>query len=203
MMMGKARYLVELEKYLVSLNSEERDDVLEYYSELIADAGLTDEAEISARFGEPQVLAEKIMTDYDVNNPSKTSTRSEITTKIGKHRLLKWTLIILAIIVCSPAIVGIIGGGVGLFFGVTIAILGILLAMIITVVVAFYIGVSLLFSQTAVGTFYLGLAFLCLGFFILVSYGLKWLVSLLSRGWRRFRRKRYLRQQAQKVKGGK
>ena len=51
--MDKARYLVELEKFLSALNKEDRQDALEFYDEYISDANLKTKEQIEAKLGNP------------------------------------------------------------------------------------------------------------------------------------------------------
>ena len=55
--MDKQRYLEELAKYLAPLSAEERQDAIDFYSEMIDDAGLVTWDAMVMKLGKPESLA--------------------------------------------------------------------------------------------------------------------------------------------------
>ena len=61
--MNKKEFMGSLEKQLKYLPKEDRNDALNYYSEYIVDAGLSDNDDISANLGNPKDIAKNIIKE--------------------------------------------------------------------------------------------------------------------------------------------
>ncbi len=59
--MNKERFMIELEKYLRGLPSDEREDALNYYREYIEDAGFSDIDDVTDKLGTPKQVARSIL----------------------------------------------------------------------------------------------------------------------------------------------
>lgn len=167
-MMDKARYLVELEKFLHSLSSDEKEDALEFYDEFITDADLKTRAEIEAKLGTPEQLSQKIISDYLGKQPTQP-------TKSHKWSAGKLILAIILLIILVPIVFAFICGVVGIALSFIIAIVVCWLTAVFVCALTLYSGIYLLFSVPIVGCFYLGVAFLAAAFCMIVLPLLYWL----------------------------
>ncbi len=59
--MNKAEFLKELEKKLRHMPTEDKEDALRYYDEMISDMGLDNSADVTARLGQPKDVAREII----------------------------------------------------------------------------------------------------------------------------------------------
>lgn len=166
--MDKARYLVELEKLLSTLSSDERDDALEFYDEFIADADLKTRAEIEAKLGTPEQLSQKIINDYSDKKPNSAEEKSFWTVK-------KVVLIVILVLLLGPILFALICSILGIVIGVVIAILAVLISAIGVCALTVYSGLYLLFSAPFVGCFYLGISFLAAASLLLLVPLFCWL----------------------------
>ena len=85
--MTKSDFLIELEKKLKSLSSEERAKTINYYSEMISDmidSGLTQE-EATAKLGSPNAIAEEIIENAREHKKQNTVEADPTFTEIKKE----------------------------------------------------------------------------------------------------------------------
>ncbi len=61
--MNKAAYLKELDKRLKYIPKEDREDAIEYYTELMSDMGLDEAEDVEASLGSAKVAAKKILDE--------------------------------------------------------------------------------------------------------------------------------------------
>ena len=59
--MNKERFMIELERLLRGLPSDEREDALNYYREYIEDAGFSDRDDVTDKLGTPKQVARSIL----------------------------------------------------------------------------------------------------------------------------------------------
>ncbi|MCJ7840136.1 DUF1700 domain-containing protein [Lederbergia sp. NSJ-179] len=183
--MNKQEFLLELERYLRSLSTIEKNDILQDYEDHFAfgtEEGKSEE-EISKALGSPKQLAREILADYHIE-------KMETSKSTGNIFRAVWSVIGLGfinlVLVLGPflALVGLLFGGWAI--GVSFSLSPILVL------------ISALFNP---GTFqwfdlFFSLALSGLGFFISlgmyhVSIGFKYLLL------------RYLKYNVSVVKGGK
>lgn len=136
--MTKGEFLNRLAYALSALPQQERDKVLAYYSELIDDkieSGKT-EQEVIFEFGDINVLAQNILIENNIyiNKPKSNKT------------YLK-PLIIVLLILFSPAIFGIFMGLFGVAIGLACALFAIIFAIFITSVAFALSGIACFFSS--------------------------------------------------------
>ena len=61
--MNRADYIKELEKRLKYIPKEDREDAIEYYTELMSDMGVDENEDVAARLGSPKEAARKILDE--------------------------------------------------------------------------------------------------------------------------------------------
>lgn len=95
--------------------------------------------------------------------------------------------------------IGILALVAGLIFGAVVA----LCALVVVMGLLFYVGIGLLFTNWAVGLFYLGLGVLALGALLVVLPIAYWLVRLVLQGIANFSKYLYDKlSKKRKAKGG-
>lgn len=165
------QYLAELKQYLGMLTADEQAEVMDFYDEYLFDADLTTRAEIEKRLGSPRQLSRKILADYSIHQEETSSADANS----SPRSKIKLTILILL----AATSMLTIGGGIILFggfitmvavlFSFGITALAILAAIFVAGFVAIYMGVGLLFTNWAVGLFYLGAGLSCLAGFLIMT----------------------------------
>lgn len=168
-------YLKRLANFLSALTDEERDDVLDFYSEYILDAGLTTDDEIIQKLGTPRQLARKILADYSiraVNVSDDPGTSSE--TRSKRNIRMIW-LIILALM-ASPIAIPLLIALVAVLFAFIVVIVAVIVATIVCIVaiavagvVSIIGGLMVLSSSVATSIFFIGLGLLAIGLVLIAA----------------------------------
>ncbi|MCH5464335.1 DUF1700 domain-containing protein [Levilactobacillus tujiorum] len=180
-------YIKEVERLIGQLTTAEQQDVVEYYSEYLMDAGIESYQQAVDELGSPRSLARKVLADYSIRlseqsqQASQAQPSSRAAAQAAKSNVKTVWLIILALL-STPVTIPILLVIGALLFAL-IAVLGSLLvaaaAMYITVVaVGVMCCVAALFViwQTPwTGLFYLGIGLFALGASILGWLIVKWL----------------------------
>lgn len=184
--MDKAHYFVELEGFLTALTAEERTDVIEFYSEYVDEAGLKSRAEIEDKLGTPRQLARKILADYSIKDFDD-ETGGQAEGQVAKtHSNLRMIWLILLVLITSPITIAILGVILAIFLAVVITVgalaFGFLAAFILTFAVALYTGIRLLFTSLMVGLFYIAVALLSLGLLGIIFPIVFWFFSQIIQG---------------------
>ena len=185
MYVDKSQYLVELEGYLTALTDSERADVLNFYSEYIDDANLTTHEEIEKSLGTAHQLGRKILADFSIKETEE-NLGNNVATKT--HLNIKMIWLIILVLITSPLTLGIAGMILLIMFAITFSAAAVLIAFFIALIVLFlssaYIGIGLIFTNLIVATFYIAVAFMCLGgLFILFAVSfliLSWFVQAIA-----------------------
>lgn len=147
-------YLAELKGLLGSLTSQEQDDVMEFYSEYLQDAGVVTRSEVESRLGTPKQLARKVLADYSIKDSQKQTKESKRTIKdqnaTNKSNVTMIWLVILAI-ASSPVTIPLALGVLLVLAGAILAVLGVLFAAIMGVLgvgaialFAIYVGIMMI-----------------------------------------------------------
>lgn len=233
--MNREEFMRKLEYLLSDIPEEEKRDAIDYYRDYLEEAG-EQEQEVLREFGSPERIAAIIRSDIrgDLKDggtftdtgytderfrepnyrivpkaePRQAQSEPERKTQGQKGMtFLKAALIILAVIVLFPVILGIGGGALGTVAAViTILVILVVFVAALTVIllltaaaVVFY-GITLLVSNFVGGLMCIGIGLICLSFGLLglvlsvLFYGkfIPWLirnlVDLVSRLFHRERR---------------
>ena len=142
--MNRNEFLNELEKRLLYIPAEDRQDALEYYDEYISDMGLSDEDDVIEKLGTPKDVAHDIIDNCTQKHIEKA--KEEKTVK-GKATVLWLSLL------------GILSLPLSLPLG--IAVITIALALVIVVFAMMFAA-----SFTAVAFIIAGIASLGIGIFV-------------------------------------
>lgn len=181
--MNKTQYLKELNGYLYTLPEEERDAALKYYEEFFADAGEENEQLVISDLGSPKSLAQAIIdAQGELASPYRKWTTSEAPQYQPKARMsggMKAWFIILIIFSCpiwislGAAFFAVFVGLVAAVFGVWVGLVAAVLALIVSGIFVFIVGVTTAFVSPIAGVWAVG------GGLVVLSIGLLLLIPLV------------------------
>lgn len=171
--MDKYEFITRLEKALSGLSDDEKASALNYYKELLEDAGGDNAQELISNLGTPESVAESIIREsgtviYSASeNGSSAESAPQPTTetsqKKGKRTTMEIVLIIALIVVTFPLWIGFVIAGAAVLFALLVAAFAVMLAVGIAGVVLFGTGITTIFSSLGIGTLLLGLGLLIIG----------------------------------------
>ncbi|MDR0922488.1 MAG: DUF1700 domain-containing protein [Lactobacillales bacterium] len=155
-------YFKELASYLTLLNSDERNDVVNYYQEYALDAGLS-EAQIKEKFGTAKKLARQILAEYSMREDDNYQDNKETYGKEKAKKKLSMIWLIILGLLASPVLLPL-----------AFCLVLLLLSLLILVAAAFAAVLILLGAMTFASVFVvvtgfgiisqsLGVAFLFIG----------------------------------------
>lgn len=177
--MNKAEFLNDLKCKLNFLSEEEREKMLNYYSEIIDDRieSRVSEEEVLSQMESTETIAKKLMPEHIPQRTTLEKVFDFIDTLLTKHGYL----FVLAIIIFSFPIWSPIAVGILTFVGIMFSILFALVALgAIGSVVALGIAASFI-TQSLLGTLSsLGVSMICAGFTILITIGTVKLINKVS-----------------------
>lgn len=184
-------YLRELKFYLTGMDKKEKENVINFYQEILLDSQVKSRPDLINQFGEPKQLARKILANYSINGNYEVDTdvnnSKEKSTKLSTDlQSIKWIILGLASVPLGVPLLIIIFA--------FMLVLGIFLAVIIGVVLAFFSAALLIMYKAfplifgnnwAVGCFYFGssLAFVILILILvpLIFSVIRFLISLMTK----------------------
>ncbi len=178
--MNKADFIKELDKRLKYIPKEDREDAVEYYTELISDMELDDAADVSERLGTPKEAAKKII---DECTEKHVQAYEEKKTVKGNAMVVWLTIIgLLSLPVSLPLAIVVLA----LAFAVIVVALSVLISLIATAVSLVLSGIMCLvvmwlapgIAEKAI-VFGMGLFSLALG--TLACFGLFYLIRWMIR----------------------
>ena len=194
--MNKYEYLAQLRAGLSPLSLEEREAAMSYYEEFFSDAGEENEQAVIASLGSPEQLAKSIIDENKGDSAEETATSSAeapaesasgfTPPPTNGQQAKKWiggqlALLIVLLVLASPAIIGITCGGFGATIGLIAGFGGAAIGVFVGGIVTFGEGVGLLFSEPVYGVMYMGVGLICAGLGPLVFYPLcKLMVKLFK-----------------------
>ena len=178
--MNKEGFIKELDMRLKYIPREDREDAIEYYTELISDMGLDEAQDITERLGSPKECAKKILDECTQKHVDE----YEENKTVKGHATVVWLTIIgvLSLPLSLPLAVAVIIIALAL----VIVAFSVLLSLAVSAVALVFSGLVALiamwlapgFSQKMV-VFGMGLAALGLG--TLIGFGVYMLVRLIVR----------------------
>ena len=183
--MNRAEYLKELDKRLKYIPREDREDAIEYYTELISDMGLDDSEDVTVKLGSAKEAARKILDECT----QKHVEAYEENKTVKGHATVVWLSILgfLSLPVSLPLAIVVLA----LAITVIVVIVAVLISLAATAFALVIAGAaSLVIMWTAPGiaqkvaVFGIGLCSLSIG--ILMSFGIIYMVRGIFR--RLFRR---------------
>ncbi len=156
--MNKYRYLDMLSNNISSeLPADEYNNVMQYYTEYFADAGIEKEEDVIKKLGSPEELAIRIIAEYKGKNPS------ELKAEQPKKKGLSVGWIIFIAIIGSPLWLALLCVALGVAmaaFGCIAAICGCAIGLTLGGIFTVFGGVALLFAQPSTGILVIGTGFL-------------------------------------------
>lgn len=146
--MNRQEFMSQLEKLLLYVPIQEREEALQYYNDYFEDAGEEKEQEVIAALGSPQAIAENIKRDIHQSDyglePDKVEPGKELVKyhpelavieqpceKKQKTHLPLWAMIVIGI--CAlPILLSLLGGILGVVFGLLGAVFGVLVSLVVS-----------------------------------------------------------------------
>lgn len=173
--MTRDEFICELEKSLSSLSDEERKSALQYYNELLDDAGPENEKCVIDGFGSPKDVADNIIRENGVNVDTKSETsnlseKDNSGSKKGDNVKRTRLLLFLVLILTSPLWGGIAMSILGAVFGLIIAVAGVLFAFCVAAVACFFVGIGLLFVYLPAGIIMMGIGLILGSLVVLIVF---------------------------------
>lgn len=161
--MTAQEYIKTLRNNLKGMSEEEKDNIVEYYTEYFEEAGMDKENEVIEELGNPKTLAIKLSGESALRSINSASTDNTSKNKnIGKTILIGIALILGSPLVLPTAIVTIT---LVFVFVVLVVSLGITAAAIIfAAIVGFFFGIITIFTKGLIhGIFIIGSALVSIG----------------------------------------
>lgn len=142
-------YIQELTQYLKQLSQDELNDVIDFYSEYIMDAGLTDQQEIINKLGTPKQLSRKILADYSIRAlDNDQAGQPHYEPKSKKNIRMIW-LVILAMF-ASPVAIPVAIAVLACIFGLLVAVVAVVISAFLVLLALFAVGIIMIGSGFAV-----------------------------------------------------
>lgn len=184
------KYINDLKININKLQSDEQNEILEFYSEFILDSDMQTREDIVSELGTPKKLARKILADYSIANEDNSAgvevEKEQKKTKPKKDNQLKTILIIivglLAIPTAIPVALGLLGAVFGLFvgvFGIFLGFLAVIAGLVLIGIMLVVAAFSIIFTSWPVGLFFLGLGLIATTFGLLIAPGAYYIIRLL------------------------
>ncbi len=220
--MNRNEFMKQLESLLQNIPQAEREEALQYYNDYFDDAGEENEKEVIEALGNPARVAENIKRDLTGNSEHirpKASDRALVeygkntgdgawnqTAAAGTQKkagMPTWAIVLLVIllVLASPAILGLGAGALGTVVGLVAGWFGTILglgaaafALFVTMIFLLILGGVCLFADPVVGLGFAGCGLVCGGVGILLLMltvamaGIatpaicKWIIGLFKKG---------------------
>ena len=167
-------YITELTALLGQLDPDERNEVVDFYTEYLQDGNFTTYNDCVRELGTPRQLTRKILADYSIKNLDAGSSAQSRTAKPKEDMKTVW-LIILAVLstpVTIPLALGLAGLSIGVFaaaFGIILGLLGLIFGVVVGGLASLVIGISILASDIWLGVLYTGIGIAFVSLIILLT----------------------------------
>ncbi|MCB5722720.1 DUF1700 domain-containing protein [Pediococcus acidilactici] len=171
-------YIDELKSHLTELTAEEQLDVINFYTEYLADAGIETYAAAVDKLGTPVQLARKVLADYSIKaSQTMDDTGTRTHSKQPQRDVRTIWLIILAILsfatpvgLIIPAIlITICVVPFSIIFSIVVTIAAFFLGLLLMGVILIGAGGYIIFTSFWAGVLVLGIGFTAFGFFYCFS----------------------------------
>ncbi|MCR5589952.1 MAG: DUF1700 domain-containing protein [Lachnospiraceae bacterium] len=176
--MNRTEYIKELEKRLKYIPKEDREDAIEYYTELMSDMEVDENEDVTARLGTAKDAAKKILDECTQKHVDE----YEENKTVKGHATVVWLSVLglLSLPISLPLGIAVLAVAVSLI----IVVLALIITAAVTAAALVISGAaSLIFAWTAPGiaqkavVFGLGLCTLALG--VLLGLGVYFLTRLI------------------------
>lgn len=192
--MNRIDFMKQLESLLQNISPTEREEALQYYNDYFNDAGAENEQAVIEALGNPAKVAENIKRDIygagygdavyqkpqaqdrAVVQYQQTGTQQAKAEPPKKDGMPAWAivLIVIGVIIMSPAILGVAGGFLGTAAGIIIAWFALIVgfgvaavSLFVVLLVLLITGVICLWTDPLVGMALIGGGLICGGIGIL------------------------------------
>ena len=192
--MNRIDFMKQLESLLQNISPTEREEALQYYNEYFNDAGAENEQAVIEALGNPAKVAENIKRDIygagygdavyqkpqsqdravvQYQQPGTQQAKAE---PPKKNEMPAWAivLIVIGVIIISPAVLGFAGGLIGTVAGIIVGWFALILgfgvaavALFVTLLVLLITGAICLWTDPLVGMALIGGGLVCGGIGIL------------------------------------
>lgn len=178
--MTREEFILALNKKLKFMNTQEKEEAINYYQEYIDDALDSDKdwEEISKSLGTPDEVAAKIKADYSVK---KVKEKPSLSNSI-KLLFAVLGLFFIGIPIAIPIAIGLLSivlAIVIVIFAILITLIAVIISVIIALCALFGFAISLLVTNPVAGIGLLGLVLVGTGVIILFTYGVIRLTSII------------------------
>lgn len=185
--MNKDEFLRQLEVLLSGISQEERTEALAFYRSYFEDAGEANEAKILEELESPQKVADSIIKDLGVQPGEACSSGAQGAAQNAaystqeKDGMPGWAIVLLVItspvwLVMILVILSALLGIVAALFGIAIAVVAVMGALLICGVVLFGAGIGTAFAgNPAIGIGLMGGGLIVLAFGVLAVVLVVWI----------------------------
>ncbi|QIB68778.1 DUF1700 domain-containing protein [Aminipila butyrica] len=187
--MNRQEFIRKLELELFKLPKEEVKDAIDYYNEYLDDAGIENEAAALKELGSPSRIATQIKADFAVKQLSNQGNGSNAE---GRKGISAVWWVILGLFTAPVALPLAVAGGL-LAFCILLTVALLVIAALLCVgafflsgIVAFSVGIYVLFIDFANGLFAVGVGLTFVGATVLLALG----IILAAKGLVRFTARR-------------
>lgn len=177
-------YIDELKSHLTELTAEEQLDVINFYTEYLADAGIETYATAVDKLGTPVQLARKVLADYSIKaSQTMDDTGAQTQSKQPQRDVRTIWLIILAILsfatpvglIILAILITICVVPFSIIFSIVVTIAAFFLGLLLMGVILIGAGGYIIFTSFWAGVLVLGIGFTALGLFLLLLPIFHWL----------------------------
>ncbi len=201
--MNRQEFMTQLERLLWDISENDRQDAIAYYNDYFDEAGVENEAKVTAELGSPGKVAAIIKADLNssgnewaeytengykdnrMNQGENPISKREVGYKEPKGRVkIPLVLVIILLIFALPLLLGVGGGLIGLVFGIFGAMIGVIAAVVGGCVSGFVGGIAglaygiakVLFNPTQ-GLLYIGIGSLALAMGVFLALLILWSIG--------------------------
>lgn len=194
--MNRKEFIETLRRELSKLPQEEIDEAIEYYEEYFDEAGVEREEEVIKELGSPKKIANQIKSEYAVRQlDDEGDNRS---TAIKGLSAVWWVILgICAAPVSIPIAIVLIAlaiAGFALALSIVISVFAAIFSVAFTAVATIVLGILAIPSALSTAVLFIGTGLIVLGIMaglmVLVSIGIKKLVSAMVKAIRRHNEKK-------------
>ncbi len=178
--MNKSEYLKELGKRLKYIPKEDKEDAIEYYTELMSDMGIDDTADVTEKLGSPKDAAKNIIDECTQKHVDE----YEENKTVKGHATVVWMSILgaLSLPVSIPLAIVVLA----LVFTLIVVCISLIISFAVTAVALVLSGIAcLVLMWMAPGVAQKAVVFGCgissLGLGILLGFGLFYLIRFITR----------------------
>lgn len=179
------KYIAEFKAYLNQLSEDELDEVVNFYSEYLADGGFETYEAAVAELGSPRQLARKVLADYSIRLLDSPEEEGQTMGSRAAHsrRQVRTIWLILLAILSTPVTIPIAIAVLATLLGVLIGAAAIIIAIVVTIValavagvIGLGVGIGIIGQSLPTGLVYIGGGLVVLGLFIVLIPAFNWLI---------------------------